>query len=168
MTDKSHTLEQLFLGELKDIYDAEKQLVKALPKLAKVASNPELRNGIEEHFGQSKEHVARIEQIFDLFGARRQGRKCVGIQGILTEGNEILGDVAGGTPVQDAALILSAQKVGHYQIATYGTLCSWASLLGQDRAAELLHQSLNEERTVNHKLSELATNSVNAQAAHAV
>ena len=167
MAEKSTTLGDLFLGELRDIYDAEKQLVKALPKLAKIASNPELRSGIEEHLNQTKEHVTRIEEVFDLLGAKHQGRKCVGIQGILTEGNDTVGDIESGTPAQDAALIYSAQKVEHYEIATYGALCSWANLLGHDKAAALLHRTLDEERAANTKLSQLATSSINAQALQA-
>jgi ferritin-like metal-binding protein YciE len=159
---KTNTLQELFLGELKDMYDAEKQLVKALPKLAKMASNPDLRNGIEEHLEQTKGHVSRIEEVFDLMGARHQGKKCAGIQGILAEGNETLGGME-GTAV-DAALIASAQKVEHYEIASYGSLCSWANLLGHDNAANLLQQTLEEEKEADRKLSELAIESVNAQA----
>jgi ferritin-like metal-binding protein YciE len=162
MAAKTNTLQELFLGELKDIYDAEKQLVKALPKLAKMASNPDLRNGIEEHFEQTKGHVTRIEEIFDQMGAKHQSKKCAGIQGILSEGNETLGDIEGNA--LDAALIASAQKVEHYEIATYGSLCSWASLLGHDDAASLLQQTLDEEKAADLKLSELAVDSVNAMA----
>jgi len=164
MTEKPNTLEDLFLGELKDIYDAEKQIVKALPKLAKMASNPQLRDGIEEHLDQTKGHVTRIEEVFDLLGAKHQGRKCVGIQGILMEGNDTVSDIESGTAAQDAALIYSAQKVEHYEIATYGALCSWAKLLGRDDVAGLLHQNLAEEQAANQKLSQLAVNSINVQA----
>ena len=164
MTDKSNTLQDLFLGELKDVYDAEKQLVKALPKLAKMASNPELRNGIEDHLEQTKGHVSRIEEIFNLLGAKPQSTKCVGIQGILSEGNDTLGEFESGTPAQDAALICSAQKVEHYEIATYGALRSWATLLGHDEAAELLTQTLEEERAADEKLTKLASNSINERA----
>jgi len=164
MADKPNKLEDLFLGELKDIYDAEKQIVKALPKLAKIASNPELRDGIEEHLEQTKGHVARIEQVFDRLGEKHQGRKCVGIQGILTEGNATVSEIESGTAAQDAALIYSAQKVEHYEIATYGALCSWANLLGRDDVAALLHQNLAEEQAANEKLSQLAANSINTQA----
>jgi ferritin-like metal-binding protein YciE len=164
MAEKSNTLQDLFLGELKDVYDAEKQLVKALPKLAKMASNPDLRNGIEEHLDQTKGHVSRIEEIFDLLGTKHQGTKCVGIQGILAEGNETLGEFESGTAAQDAALICSAQKVEHYEIATYGALRNWATLLGHDDAAELLSRTLEEEHAADEKLTQLAARSINEQA----
>jgi ferritin-like metal-binding protein YciE len=159
---KQNTLQELFLGELKDMYDAEKQLVKALPKLAKMASNPDLRNGIEEHLEQTKGHVSRIEEVFDLMGTKHQSKKCAGIQGILAEGNETLGAMEGNA--LDAALIASAQKVEHYEIASYGSLYSWANLLGHDDAAILLQRTLDEEKAADRKLSELAVESVNAQA----
>ncbi|MEO8027036.1 MAG: ferritin-like domain-containing protein [Bryobacteraceae bacterium] len=161
---KTNNLEELFLTELKDMYDAEKQLVKELPKLAKKASNPGLRTGIQDHLEQTKGHVVRIENVFDLLGAKHQGKKCTGIQGILKEGSETLAE-AGEDGVRDAALIASAQKVEHYEIASYGALCAWAKLLGYADAAKLLHKTLEEEKAADEKLSSLAEGSVNAQAA---
>jgi ferritin-like metal-binding protein YciE len=158
------TLEQLFLQELRDIYDGEKQLVRALPKLARNASDPQLKAGIEEHLEQTEQHVARIENVFEMLDAPAKGKKCLGIQGLLKEGEEATkGDL--DSAVKDAALIASAQKVEHYEMATYGTLCAWAKLLGREDEGELLHQTLEEEKAADEKLSQVARAVVNPQAA---
>jgi ferritin-like metal-binding protein YciE len=152
------TLRETFLEELADIYDAEKQLVKALPKMAKAAQNEQLKQGFEEHLQQTQEHVQRVEQVFEHFGQKAKAKKCKAMMGLLEEGQELIKDDAG-----DAALIAAAQKVEHYEIATYGSLKSWAEFLGEDDAAELLEETLEEEKTTDDKLTEVAESVVNQQ-----
>jgi ferritin-like metal-binding protein YciE len=152
------TLRETFLEELADIYDAEKQLVKALPKMAKAAQNEQLKQGFEEHLQQTQEHVQRVEQVFEHFGQKAKAKKCKAMMGLLEEGQELIKDDAG-----DAALIAAAQKVEHYEIATYGSLKSWAQFLGEDDAAELLEETLEEEKTTDDKLTEVAESVVNQQ-----
>jgi ferritin-like metal-binding protein YciE len=161
---KPQSLEQLFLEELRDIYDGEKQLVKALPRLARLASDPELKAGIEEHLKQTEQHVERIESVFEMLDSPARAKKCVGIRGLIKEGQETTkGDF--DSAVKDAALIASAQKVEHYEIAAYGTLCEWAKHLGRQGEGELLHETLEEEKGADQKLTHLAQTLVNPQAA---
>jgi ferritin-like metal-binding protein YciE len=158
------TLNDLFLDTLKDIYYAEKQILKALPKMAKAAADPQLKAGFEEHRDQTEGHVERLEQIFEMLGVPARGKQCDAILGILEEGKEIMTDYK-GTLALDAGLISSAQAVEHYEMARYGTLKAWATLLGRRDAAQLLDATYKEESATDKKLSELATSADNAKAA---
>lgn len=161
-TMAEQTLKDLYLDELRDLYDAEKQLVKALPKMAAKAETEELRSGIEEHLEQTKKHAERIEQILESLGEAVKGKKCKGMTGIVSEGREILsGDYEGA--LLDSAIIGAAQRVEHYEIAAYGTVREFARLLGEDEAQSLLSQTLEEEKETDRKLTELASH-VNSQA----
>jgi ferritin-like metal-binding protein YciE len=149
------SLEKLYVDELKDLFSAEKQLTKALPKMAKAATSEDLRNGFEEHLEQTKEHVQRLEEIFTMLDAKAGGKKCVGMEGIVQEGAEVMAEAYEGA-VMDAALISAAQRVEHYEIAAYGTVCAYADLLGESDQAALLRQTLEEEKETNEKLTELS------------
>src|ERR1700722_6113402 len=158
-----NTLKQLYVDELRDIYDAEKQLVKALPEMAEAATSEELRSGFEKHLGQTKEHARRLEQIFSELGEKPTGKKCKAMQGLVAEGSEMIeADFEG--EVKDAGLISAAQRVEHYEIAAYGTVRNFASVLGQQNAASLLEKTLNEEKETDEKLTELL-DGINAEAA---
>ncbi len=158
------TLSDLLQDELKDIYDAEKQLTKALPKLAKKATAEELKEAFEEHLRQTEEHVERLEQAFEHLGIPAKGKKCKGMQNLIAEGEDMIGD-AKEDAVRDAVMIAAAQKVEHYEIAAYGTARTWANMLGQDDVASLLEQTLEEEKETDLKLTELAEGFVNQAAA---
>lgn len=163
MASKLGTLEDLFIDLLKDLYSAEKQLVKALPKMAKNAQARDLQRAFAEHLKQTEGHVARIERIFsDLDGSPR-GKKCVGMEGLVEEGNELLKEKI-EPEVLDAGLIAAAQKVEHYEIASYGTARAWAERLGYGQAARLLQQTLDEESMANEKLTQIAEAHVNVEA----
>jgi ferritin-like metal-binding protein YciE len=163
MASKMSTLEDLYTDLLKDLYSAEKQLVKALPKMAKNAQSPDLQRAFQEHLKQTEGHVERIERIFsDLDGSPR-GKKCVGMEGLIEEGNELLQEDAEPN-VLDAGLIAAAQKVEHYEIASYGTARAWADRLGYDQAARLLQQTLEEESMANEKLTKIAESHINMEA----
>jgi ferritin-like metal-binding protein YciE len=161
---KFNSLEGLLLFEVKDLYNAEKQLVKALPKVAKRASSPELKNAVKEHLQQTEGHVSRLEQIFQLLGQPAKGIKCKGMQGILEEADEVLKE-KGSPETLDAAIIMSAQKVEHYEIAGYGSATTWAKLLGRDDIKNLLGQTLDEEEKTDQRLTELAKRSINPKSA---
>ena len=148
-------LKELYIDELKDIYNAENQLVKALPKMAKTANSEELRTGFEEHLEQTRGHVQRLEQIFKELGEKPSGKKCKGMEGLLAEGQELMGEDF-EDDVMDAALISAAQRVEHYEIAAYGTVRTYAELLGEDSAAQLLEQTLEEEKETDQKLTDMA------------
>jgi len=148
-------LRELYVDELRDLYDAENRLVKALPKLAKEAESQELRSGIEEHLEQTKGHVDRLRQIFEALGERPSGKKCAGMVGLIQEGDEMM-DEEFEDGVKDAALISAAQRVEHYEIAAYGCVKTWAGLLGEKEAQDLLEQTLNEEKEADQKLTEIA------------
>ena len=152
---KENTLRELFVDELRDLYDAETRLVKALPKLAKASQLDELREGFEMHLEQTKEHVERIEQIMQSLDEKPTGKKCIGMVGIIQEGDEMIGEELEGS-VMDAALISAAQRAEHYEIAAYGCVHAWAKELGEDEAAELLEKTLNEEKETDAKLTELS------------
>ncbi len=155
MATTENSLRGLYLDELRDLYSAEKQLTKALPKMAKAASSDELRNGFTEHLEQTRGHVERLEQIFEALGERSGGKKCVGMEGLIEEGSEVIsGDLEGD--VMDSALIGAAQRVEHYEIAAYGTVCAFAKLLGETDHLELLQQTLDEEKQTDEKLTELS------------
>jgi ferritin-like metal-binding protein YciE len=158
------TLDDLFLDTLKDIYYAEKQIVKALPKMAKAATSPDLKAGFEKHLAESEGHVDRLEKIFDILGKPARAKTCDAILGILEEGKSIIEEFK-GTVALDAGLISAAQAVEHYEIARYGTLATWADQLGMTDAARLLKQTLGEEEATDKKLSQLATTDINLKAA---
>ncbi|MBN9316625.1 MAG: ferritin-like domain-containing protein [Devosia sp.] len=158
------TLDDLFLDTLKDIYFAEKQIVKALPKMARAAQSPALKAGFEEHLQQTEGHVDRLEQVFELIGKPARGKTCEAILGIIEEGKSIIEDFK-DTPALDAGLVSAAQAVEHYEIARYGTLKTWAQQLGLKQAASLLEATLKEEETTDRKLTQLAMAQVNLKAA---
>ncbi|HEX3544301.1 MAG TPA: ferritin-like domain-containing protein [Candidatus Acidoferrum sp.] len=149
-------LRELYVDELKDIYNAENQLVKALPKMAKAATSDELRTGFEEHLEQTRGHVQRLEQIFKELGEKPSGKKCKGMEGLVAEGQEMMGEDF-EDDVMDAALISAAQRVEHYEIAAYGTVRTYAELLGEDTAVQLLEQTLEEEKETDQKLTDMAS-----------
>lgn len=155
-------LRELYIDELRDLYSAENQLVKALPKMAKAASSDELRQGFEDHLEQTKEHVQRLEQIFEALDESPKGKKCAGMEGLVKEGSEVMGE-AFEDAVMDAAIIGAAQRVEHYEIAAYGTVLEFANLLGESEHAQLLQETLNEEKETDEKLTELAKD-INSQA----
>jgi len=160
------TLEDLLNDELKDLYSAETQIVKALPKMAKTAKSQELRMAFEEHLEQTRNHVQRLEQACDELGIAPRGKKCVGMEGLLEEGKEIMtnGSKNPASPME-AGMIGAAQKVEHYEIAGYGTAIAHARQLGLNHVADILHDTLEEEKLTDEKLTKLAENRVNVQAA---
>jgi ferritin-like metal-binding protein YciE len=160
------TLSDLFLDTLKDIYYAERQILRALPKMARGAQSKELRAAFESHRDQTEEQVARLQQVFEILGRPARGKNCPAIDGIIEEGEEILESYK-GSPAIDAGLIAAAQAVEHYEIARYGTLCNWADLLGMDDARQLLEQTLREEEETDQNLTAIAEASVNQSALNA-
>jgi len=161
---KLDTLKDLYVSELKDLYSAENQILKALPKMAQAAANPSLKGAFEEHLAQTRGQVQRLEQIFQQIGASPGGKACKGMQGLLEEGEELLKENA-EPEVLDAGLIAAAQRVEHYEIAGYGTVRTYAQQLGDRNAAQLLQQTLEEEGETDKKLSALAERAVNLKAA---
>ena len=159
---KSNGLRNLYIDELKDLYSAENQLVKALPKMAKAASSEELRQGFEKHLEQTRGQVQRLEQIFASLEENPKGKKCAGMEGLVKEGSEMIEEDFEGA-VMDAGLIGAAQRVEHYEIAAYGTASEFARILGEDEHVSLLEQTLEEEKETDEKLSELASE-INSQA----
>ena len=160
---KLASLDDLLVHELQDIYNAEGQILRALPKMAKAATHPDLKAAFEEHRRQTEEQVRRLEQVFKLLGLPAKGKKCDGMAGLLEEGKKMMEEDA-ATSVMDAALIASAQKVEHYEIAAYGCVCTYAEMLGYDQVHDLLGQSLDEEETTDQKLTALAENVINQEA----
>lgn len=159
------SLNDLLVDELRDIYDAEKRLTKAIPKMAKKATNETLRTALEEHLDQTEEQVGRLEQAFDHLGQSPKGKACAGMKGILEEGDEHVGEDYGDDGLRDAVIIGSAQRVEHYEIAAYGTAIAHAKLLGEDEVVSLLVQSMDEEKAADLKLTEIAESIVNLEAA---
>ena len=158
------SLRDLYIDELKDLYSAEKQLVKALPKMAKNATNPDLKKAFTDHLEQTEEHVSRLEQIFESLEASPRGKKCVGMEGLIEEAKEMLEEDA-EEDVLDAGLISKAQHVEHYEMAGYGTVRRFAQILGEAEHVELLEQTLNEEKEADQLLTQLADSSINVEAA---
>jgi len=156
-------LHELFEDMLKDIYWAEKALTKALPKMAKKATSEELVNALEEHLAVTQEQVARVEQVFEAIGKKPQAKKCLAMEGLIKEGEEIMGETEG--VVRDAGIIAAAQKIEHYEIASYGTLCAFAKTLGEEEAVDLLEQTLEEEKEADETLTTVAESAVNLEAA---
>jgi len=151
----AENLHELFVNELRDIYDAEKQLTKALPKLARAANSEELRAAFEEHLEVTRAQIGRLEEVFKLLGMAARGKPCEGMKGLIEEGEEVMEEMEGST--LDAALIASAQKVEHYEIATYGTLATFAEVLEMQDAKDLLGQTLEEEKEADEKLTAIAS-----------
>ena len=158
------SLQELMVEELKDLYNAESQLVKALPRMAKKASNDQLRQAFETHLKETQGHVDRLEQVFEALGEKAKGKKCLAMQGLVEEAKEMMGEDM-EDDVMDAALIAAAQKVEHYEIASYGTVRTYTQLLGNKEAARLLQQTLDEEGKTDKLLSQLAESSINIEAA---
>ncbi|QWW68050.1 ferritin-like domain-containing protein [Rhizobium sp. WYJ-E13] len=163
---KEKTLEDLFYDTLKDIYFAERQILRALPKMARSAQSTELKAGFEKHREETEGHVERLQQVFEIIGKRAQGKTCEAIQGIIAEGEEIMEEFK-GTSAVDAGLISAAQAVEHYEIARYGTLKTWAQTLGFKDAVMLLDQTLQEEGKTDQLLTKLATTAANQKASRA-
>ncbi len=160
------TLQDAFIDELRDTYDAEKQLTKALGKLAKAASSPELREAFESHLEETRAQVDRLEQVFESLDEKVRGKHCDGIAGIIEEGKAIM-DEDLDDATMDACLIAAGQRAEHYEMAAYGTLVAWAQALGHTQAAKLLQQTLDEEKAADEKLSGLAEDGINQSAADA-
>lgn len=156
---------KLFVDEIKDIYWAEKHLTKALPKMRKAATSPELANAIGEHLEVTKTHVARLEQVFDLLGKKAQAKKCDAMAGLVEEGEGVIEETEDGSATRDVGIILAAQKVEHYEIATYGCLAQLATTLGLNEVAEILAQTLGEEKEADETLTAIAENDINYEAA---
>ena len=159
-----NSLQDAFLHELKDIYNAEKQLTRALPKMAKAAEDEELRSLFQEHLEQTRGQILRLERVFEQVGKTARGEKCEGMAGIIEEGQSVI-DQDAEPETMDAMLIGAAQKAEHYEIASYGTMCAWAEQLGMRDAASLLQQNLAEEKETDQKLTAFAEQRKNAQAA---
>ena len=164
MATKEKTLDDLFLDTLKDIYHAEKQILRALTKMAKATPTPELAQAFETHRDETDGQVQRLEQVFEILGKRPQAKPCEAIQGILAEGAEIM-DEFKGTQALDAGLLSAAQAVEHYEIARYGTLKAWAAQLGMKEVVDLLDETLKEEKKTDQLLNQLAARSLNKKAA---
>jgi len=160
------TLHDAFLDELRDAYDAEKQLTKALPKLAKAAASPDLRSAFEAHLEETRGHVERLEQVFESLDEKVRGKHCDGIAGIIEEGKSVMEEDF-DEATMDACLIAAGQRAEHYEMAAYGTLVAWARGMGHKEAAKLLEQNLNEEKAADKKLTGLAEGGINQQAADA-
>jgi ferritin-like metal-binding protein YciE len=158
------TLHDAFLDELRDTYDAEKQLVKALPKMAKAASSPELRSAFESHLEETRGHVERLEQVFETLDEPAKGKHCDGIAGIIEEGKSIMEEDF-DEATMDACLIAGGQRAEHYEMAAYGTLVAWAQAMGHNEAAMLLQETLDEEKAADEKLTSLAEDGINQEAA---
>lgn len=162
--EQSSMLEELFVDELKDIYWAEKHLLKALPKMAKAATSEELRQSFTDHLEATKGHVSRLEKAFGLLGEKVQAKKCEAMAGLTKEGEGIIEDTEKGTLTRDVGLIMAAQKVEHYEIATYGSLAQLAKTLGKKDLADLMVQTLEEEKEADELLTSLAENNINVEA----
>ena len=157
-------LKELFIEELKDIYWAEKHLVKALPKMRKAATSEELATAFEEHLAVTQEQVARVEQVFEMLEMTPRAKKCEAMEGLVKEGQEIIEELPKGSAVIDAGLIIAAQKIEHYEIAAYGSLVQLAKTMGENEIAELLNQTLEEEKETDQLLTELAVSGINISA----
>jgi ferritin-like metal-binding protein YciE len=163
---KSGTLHDAFIDELRDTYDAERQITKALPKMIKACTSEELRAAFESHLEETRGQVERLEQVFELIDEKARGKHCEGMAGIVEEGKTMMEEEFDGTTM-DAVLIASAQRVEHYEMAAYGTLVAWARDMGHNDAAELLEQTLNEEKAADEKLTTIAEGGINQEAARA-
>ncbi len=158
------TFQELFEDQLRDVYYAEKLILRTLPKLAKKVQSEELSQAFKEHAEQTRTQVERLDQVFQELGKRARGKRCAAMEGLMAEADELM-EEADESPVRDAGLLSCAQAVEHYEIARYGTLVAWAKKMGRDNIAELLEQTLNEEKETDEKLTELAESEINMQAA---
>jgi ferritin-like metal-binding protein YciE len=157
-------MDDLFVHTLRDIYYAEKQIVKSLPEMIEKANNPQLKQGFQTHLRESENHVKRLEQVFQLLGKQAQGVDCPAIDGIIEEAEDVAGEIQDKT-VLDAALIAAAQAVEHYEMTRYGTLIAWAKQMGRNEAVTILNQTLDEEKATDQKLTQMAESTVNRRAA---
>jgi ferritin-like metal-binding protein YciE len=162
--DPKSALLNFFVDEVKDIYWAEKHLVKALPKMKKAATSPELQEAFDTHLQQTQEHVTRLEEVFNLLGEKPQAKKCDAMEGLIQEGESVIEDTEAGSATRDVGLIVSAQKVEHYEIAAYGGLAQLAKTLGRDDIKNILGATLSEEKETDELLTEIAENNINYQA----
>lgn len=162
-TSDIKTFDDLFLHQLQDVYYAENQITKALPKMIDKATSPQLKSGFEQHLSETEGQIARLERIFDMLGETARGATCPAIEGIIKEADHVAGDIADKS-VLDAALIASAQAVEHYEITRYGTLIAWAKTIGRSDVIDLLQETLDEEYATDDKLTELALSRINAKA----
>ena len=160
------SLRELFVEELRDTYDAEKQVTKALPKMIKAATDPDLRSAFELHLEETRGQIERLEQVFEALGEKPRGKRCEGVAGILEEGKSIMEEDFDDMTM-DASLIASAQRVEHYEMAAYGTLVSWATVMGHEEAVGLLQETLDEEKAADEKLTGIAEGGINQEAADA-
>jgi ferritin-like metal-binding protein YciE len=160
---EENNLQELLVEELRDIYHAEGQLLKALPKMAKAASSERLKEAFERHLEETEQQIERLERAFEVLGEPVKGKKCQAMEGLIAEGKEIIEEHS-ESPMLDAALICAAQKVEHYEIASYGTICTWADLLGLDELSDLLKETLDEEKTTDEMLTEIAESEINPEA----
>lgn len=154
----STPLHETFIETLKDTYDAEQQIIKALPKVIKQVESDDLKQALESHLEETREHAKRLERVFEMFDEKPKAKKCAGMAGLITEGEEVMSEEEG-----EAATILALQKVEHYEIAAYGALVSWAKLLKEEEASDILDQTLNEEKEADEKLNEIAENIINME-----
>jgi ferritin-like metal-binding protein YciE len=161
---KDSALNELFIDELKDIYWAEQHLTKALPKMAKAATTDELRNALQKHLSETENHVTRLEQAFNSIGEKAVAKKCEAMAGLIKEGDEIVADTEKGSITRDAGIISAGQKIEHYEIASYGTLKTLATVLGYNEAAELLDATLQEEKGADETLTQIAESTINQSA----
>ena len=157
-------LEIFFMDALKDVYWAEKHLTKALPKMKKAATTEQLQDAIEEHLGQTQEHVSRLEEVFEMLGKQAQAKKCDAMEGLVKEGESVIEETEDGSMTRDVGIIISAQKVEHYEIAAYGGLTQLARTMDLEDVAGILHQTLEEEKKADHLLTEIAENNINWEA----
>jgi ferritin-like metal-binding protein YciE len=160
---EQNPLHEVFLDELADLYSAEKQLLKALPRMAKAAKSEELREAFEQHLSETEEQVNRLEQAVEALGEKMKRKTCKAMEGLLEEAKEMMDDQK-DSPALDAVLIAAAQKVEHYEIASYGTVCTWAELMGHDEALDLLQETLDEEKNTDERLTEIAETVANLEA----
>jgi len=157
-------LEKFFVDQLKDIYWAEKHLLKALPKMQKAATTEQLQQAIEEHIAVTEEQVGRLDQIFEIMGKKPQAKKCEGMEGLIKEGETVVEETEDGSMTRDAGIIISAQKIEHYEICAYGGMATLAQTMGLDEVADLLNQTLEEEKETDALLTEIAENNINWEA----
>ena len=163
-----NSLEDLFVEQLKDVYDAEQRLVEALPKMADAASSNSLKNAFSEHLEETRNHVTRLEEVFNSIGVEPERQTCQAMKGLVNEGSEIIDSKGSNPAVKDAGLIAAAQRVEHYEMAAYGTARTFAEQLGMSQAADLLQSTLDEEEAADEKLTQLATQKINAEALRGV
>jgi ferritin-like metal-binding protein YciE len=156
-------LQELLIEEMRDLYNAEGQLLKALPKMGKAAQSERLKEAFERHLEETEQQIERLERAFEALGEPVKGKKCQAMEGLIAEGKEIMEEHS-ESPMLDAALICAAQKIEHYEIASYGTICTWSDLLGLDEVSDLLKETLDEEKTTDETLTEIAESEINVEA----